>query len=190
MSNRELLQTKAEQISAHCVEVGLPQPIIRVVSDYAVDLNWSHEGKKHTLSISWSPKRQQWTPVPKTDWLQREVMPVIATLLNSSVAHPVQSTISQVTVKGLAEAKNLLQLYFTDACDGLKQLEPFAQDNIDCTIICHRAKEAIDQILDDPAYIHLERAALIAKRNEPDRSDFLGAKEYLTQCLTLCNMLN
>lgn len=185
MSFRELLQTKAEQISTRCVEVGLTRPIIRVVSDYAVDLYWSYEGKKHTLSINWSPKRQQWTPVSKTDWVQREIMPVIAPLLNSPVAG---STPTPPQVKGLVAAEPPLQLYFADAYDGLKRLEPFAQDNIDCAIICHRAKEAINLILDDPACIHLNRAALIAKRNEPDRSNFFGAKEYFTQCLTLCNI--
>jgi len=190
MSNQELLQTKAEQICACCAEVGLPQPVVRIVSDYAVNLIWHHEGKNHTLSLNWSPNHQKWTPVPNTDWLKQEVMPAIASMLGASTAQPVFPIRTQQKTAELTETEHLLQLYFADACDSLKRLEPFAQDNVDCRIVCRRAREALERILDDPACTHLDRVALLSLCSRPDRSDFSGAKEYLTQCLTLCNIIN
>jgi|GEM_PF-1511541 hypothetical protein len=190
MSNQELLQTKAEQISACCAEVGLAQPVIRIVSEYAVNLIWHHEGQNHTLSLSWSPNRQKWTPVPNTDWLKQEVMPAIASIVGVSTSRTVLPTKTQKKVTEDTATEHLLRLYFADARDSLKQLEPFAQDNVDCRIVCRRAKEALERILDDPACTHLDRVALLSLCSRPDRSDFSGAKEYLTQCLTLCNIIN
>ena len=102
---------------------------------------------------------------------------------------------TSLPVTHLAEQKQLLtlstpQVYFKDALTCLSLLAPFSHDNIDFSAICDRTREAVKRVLSDPTFSHIDQAMLQVAIDTPNKSDFSGAKEYLTQCLTLCNINN
>ena len=189
MSNQELLREKALLIINHCAAIGLPIPQYQIVSEYAVNFLWHYEGRKHVLSLYYKANPQRWTFTANTDWGKQVIIPSVQSLLEQeqTANHsqpPSQSTNTQ-------NARPLtLQAYFSDAIASLTLLTPFAHDNIDFSIICEQTRQAVRGILNDADFASLSREALLTAIERPNSTNFLEAKEYLTQCLTLCNMNN
>ena len=187
MSNEEILRAKAIQLCERCASAGLPQPLYRIVSDYSIDFTFWYEGRSQTLSLYYKPKNQQWTAVPKTDWLRRVVAPVIQPIFEHSSAG--LSALPAIESAGPVRAV-AREAYFAEALTCLSLLEPFADDNIDFSIICQRTRESVRNILNDSTFSQLDHAALSEALAKPNTPNFWDAKEYLIQCLTLCHISN
>ena len=187
MSSRELLGEKARQISESCKNANLPEPQIRITTDNSVDLTWQYEGTRHTLSLYYSSKNKRWTPQPKTEWLKQMVSPVIMALFEPQTLSQPSLAIASPTlpVKGLT-----LQTYFAEALACVALLEPYAHENVDCSIICRKAKEAVQALLNESVFSNLDYSALKDMLVQPDVTGFSVAKEFLTRCMTLCNPIN
>lgn len=190
MSNQELLREKANLVCERCASAGLPQPFPHITSDFAVNFTWWFEGRTHTLSLYYKQKHQSWTLVSNTDWLVNAVEPAIRPLFGQQQSKRFPSQAQEATKPDRTEQAPELQAYFAHALTCLSLLEPFANDNIDFSIICQRTRESVRMILSDPTPSHLDRTALSALLDTPDTTNFSGAKEYLTQCLTLCHINN
>ena len=190
MSNQELLREKADLVCERCTSAGLPQPLFRIASDFAVNFTWRLEGSAHTLSLYYNQKHQTWKPISNSDWLRSVVEPVIQPLFGQqqSRIHPTQT---QAFAKpDRTEQAPKVQAYFADALTCVSLLEPFANDNIDFSIICQRTREAVKMVLSDPLLTLLDRQALSESLELPDTTHFSEAKEYFIQCLTLCHINN
>ena len=187
MSYQELLQKKAIQVCERCASAGVPQPLYYFASEYSINFSWQHEGKKHTLALYYNTKQQSWKPVANTAWLKQVIVPVIQPLFGQ---HSTKATPSLTETSPAPTQEHRVQAYFADALACLSLLTPFANDNIDFSIICQRTRESVQMVLNDPIFSHLNRAALSVALDTPDTSDFHQAKEYLSQCLTLCNINN
>ncbi len=147
--------------------------------------SWQYEGKRHILALYYNTKQQSWKPVANTEWLKQVVLPLIQPLFEQQ---PVKATLPMPGVSADPVQEAALQAYFADALTCLTLLESFANDNIDFSIICQRTRGSVRMILNDPMFTHLNRAALSAALDTPDTADFYQAKEYLSRCLTLCNI--
>jgi len=178
MSNYELLREKAIQVCERCKTNGLPQPQFSVVSDYSVNLKWHNEGTIHTLAIAYSPKRQRWTLSPNSDWLKNVVCPLIQAVIDSHRSEP--SSLSETSAA--FDPHN----YFIQAQESLNILEPYANENVDCSIICELTRAAVNAVLRDLASLSLDQPALLAVIGMPNTTNFFAAKEYFTRCLNLC----
>lgn len=187
MSYQELLREKAVQVCERCAAAGIPQPLYHFASEYSVNFSWQHEGKKHTLALYYNTKQQSWKPVANTEWLKQVIVPVIQPLFGQ---HSTKTTLSLTETSPAPTQEHRVQAYFADALACLSLLTPFANDNIDFSIICQRTRESVRMILSDPTLSHFDRTALSALLDTPDTTNFSGAKEYLTQCLTLCHINN
>lgn len=187
MSYEKLLRGKAAQICVRCAAMGISQPFYRIASEYAVNFSWWYEGKNHTLALYYNAKRQSWKLVAHTEWLKQTILPVLQPLFGQPAT---QASPTLVETPSASSQEQKLQAYFAEALACLELLTPFAHDNIDFSIICQRTRESVRMILNDPAFSHLSDTGLLTVLDAPDTSDFYQAKEYLTRCLTLCNMNN
>lgn len=191
MSHQELLRAKALEICERCADADLPVPSYSIKTDYQVNFVWHLEGK-HTLALYYKSSPQRWTLLPNTDWLKNVVLPVIAPLCEQVGQAPIKAPSSAPPGSSLPAPASLpveqIQAYFAEALSCLSLLAPFTSDNVDCSILCQRTREALRHILADPACSHLDQAALNAAITIPDSVNFYTAKEYLTRCLTLCNI--
>ncbi|HEU5377498.1 MAG TPA: hypothetical protein VFV38_18910 [Ktedonobacteraceae bacterium] len=174
MSYQELLREKAAQVCERCKEVGIPQPFYRLASEYSVNFSWRHEGKTHPLALYYNAKQQSWKPVAQTEWLQQIILPALQPLFERSLQMEKVPLI-------VATQEQRLQAHFADALACFELLVPFAQDNIDFSILCQRVREAVRGILSDPILIPFHRSSLVATLEEPDVPDFSQAKEYLAK---------
>lgn len=190
MSNQELLREKADLVCERCTSTGLPRPFIRIASDFAVNFIWGHEGRTHTLSLYYNQKHHSWKLVSNTDWLRSVVEPVIQPLFGQKQSRIIPSQAQALVKPDWTEEAPRLQEYFAHAFTCLSLLEPFANDNIDFSIICQRTREAVKTVLRDPTLPQLDHQALSEALEMPDSTYFYEAKEYLSQCLTLCNINN
>lgn len=189
MSNQELFRAKAQEICNHCTIKGLPQPFYLIKEqNYLINFTWQYEGKKHVLALYYKPTRQSWTLTAYNDlWLQTVIIPVLEPLCSSSARSPVPEAASSSLEASFSSA-NRTQAYFEGALACLTLLNPFATDNVDCSIICQLTRKAVEYILLDPACSYLDQAALAAVVDVPVSTQFFTAKEYLNQCLTLCHI--
>ncbi len=187
MSYQELLREKAIEVCERCTSAEVPQPLYHIASEYSVNFSWQHEGKNHTLALYYNAKQQSWKLVANTDWMKQVIVPVIQPLFGqqSTKATPSLTEISPAPTR-----ENIVQAYFADALACLSLLAPFANDNIDFSIICQRTKESVRMVLNDPALTDFDRDALSAALDVPNTINFIEAKEYFTRCLTLCNINN
>lgn len=190
MSNQELLREKAELICERCTSAGLPQPLFQIASDFAVNFTWRLEGSTHTLSLYYNQKHRSWKSISNTDWLRNVVEPVIQTLFEQQQSRIVPTQPQAITKPDRTEQAPRLQAYFADAFICLSLLEPFVNDNIDFSIICHRTREAVRMVLSDPIPSQLDHQALSEALEMPDKTHFSDAKEYFIRCLTLCHINN
>ncbi len=190
MSNQELLREKAELVCERCTSADLPQPLFRIASDFAVNFTWMLEGSTHTLSLYHNQKHQSWKSISNTDWLRNVVEPVIQPLFEQQQSRMIPTQTQAIAKPDRTERTSRLQAYFADAFTCLSLLEPFANDNIDFSIICHRTREAVKMVLTDPIRSQLDHQALSEALEMPDTTHFSEAKEYLIRCLTLCHINN
>lgn len=187
MSNQELLREKAILVCDHCGKVGLPLPQYRIIPEYQVNFIWRYEGSQHTASLYCNSK-QEWKIKVNTDWGKQVILPALQPLFGLSQAEkPVQRPVSEIERKQ-SSTSSTPEIYFSDAVACLSLLAPFSHDNIDFSIICEKARQAVIQTLHDPAFAYLKREALQLAIESPNRTNFLEAKEYLTLCLTLCKI--
>jgi len=181
VSNCDLLREKAIQLCDYCRTVGLPRPQCKIVSEYAVNFIWRNEGTRHVLSLYYKSDHQRWTPHPNTDWLKKVIYPQLQPFFEQvQVSSPLE-------VASSIANKDALRMYFAEALDCLSRLELFAHENINFSIICQLTKEAIKTILRD-GFSYLDCESLTAMAEIPCSPSFSAAKEYLSQCLTLCHI--
>jgi hypothetical protein len=186
MSNYDLLKGKAIQICERCKANGLTQPQFSVVSEYRVNFIWLKEGKRHTLSLDYKPSRQRWTLTSNSDWLKSVICPLIQPLVDVP-----PSPIPSLSETHALKVQNVEpRQYFTQAQESVHILEPYANENVDCSIICELTKVAARAALSDVANISLNRPALMTAIDKPNSPDFFVAKEYFITCLTLCTSNN
>jgi hypothetical protein len=114
-------------------------------------------------------------------------MPIVEPLCSSSVSPLVAEAAPYNSVSAPSDS---IQIYFEEALACLEVLRPFADDNVDCSIICRFTRKAVEYILLDPTCSHLDQTALTAVVDLPMSTKFFDAKEYLNRCLTLCHISN
>lgn len=189
-SNREILLAVMRQVREICVANQLPPPLSRISNEYAVNFDWQIKGKKEALQLSYSPKRNQFTPTSNSDWIRNTVWPLLQPLLASIELNSTTSKKPQVVKKSDDQIFDPLQLasYFVSAVAALKILEPLSQDNVNFGIICERTKQAVSAVLADSASKNLDAKALTSQLEKPVQIDFNSAKEYLEECLSLCQL--
>lgn len=190
MSNQELLREKADLVCEQCALAQLPQPFPNIASDFAVNFTWRLDGKSHTLSLYYKQKHQSWTLDSNSDWLRNVVEPVIRPLFGQQQSKPVPTQAQMPTKPDRTDQVSNLQAYFVHALTCLSLLEPFANDNIDFSIICQCTREAIEMVLSVSLLSNPDRQLLEEAFATPDTVHFTEAKEYLTRCLTLCHINN
>lgn len=156
MSNQELLREKAILICEHCVAVGLPQPMYRIVSDYAVNFFWQHEGKKHTLSLYYP----SWKTTSNSDWGKQVIEPAIQALFGQKPVTEQASTVARLAEREQPFAPPTPHVYFKNALESLALLTPFAHDNVDFSILCEQTREAVKMVLSDSTFSYLNQVAL------------------------------
>ena len=187
MSYQELLREKATQVCARCSARGIPQPLYRLASEYSVNFSWQQGGENHTLALYYNAKQQSWKPVANTEWLKQAILPVLQPLFEQPTTQT-SPTLTEISSAPTREQR--LQVYFANALACLALLTPFANDNIDFSVICQCTRESIRMVLNDPACSSLNCASLLAALDASDTSDYRQAKEYLIRCLALCNINN
>jgi hypothetical protein len=78
--------------------------------------------------------------------------------------------------------------YFEEAREYMHILEPFAEENIDFSVIFDFAQRGVRLTLNDPRLINLDRQPLFHMLEQSQQTDFIAAKEYLRQCLMVCGI--
>ena len=177
---QQILMEKAREIRIYLAADGLVG--VYHIINYGINLEIRHDGKKHVLMIAYSPKKQQWSARSDSNWVKTAIIPKIGPLLGnerSQVQHSKQ--VAEQITNVLLETP-----FFAEANKCLLRLEPFADENIDCSIIYECTKRGLWLVLNDSQYAHLDRSTLEELLEYPVQPDFFTAKEYLLQCQTLC----
>lgn len=188
--SKELLREKALLLCSHCTSVGLPVPQFQIVSERAVNFIWRNEVKKHILALYYRSASQHWTLVASTDWVRQVILPLVQPLFEQTQIPESLPSLSSNGEQKRIFASPSPQRYFAEAIACFSLLAPFAQDNIDFSIIYEQTRQAIGAVLNDSAFSDLNQAALQVALDLHNTSTFPEAKEYLTRCLTLCNINN
>lgn len=153
--------------------------------DYSINFTLQYNGKKQTLSLSYSPNKKRWTAYSSSGWIKNAIIPSVQPMLSEKV-----SSIGQKETS-LAEYKYGVfsgEVYFAEAFACLDILEPFAEEYIDFSVICDFTQQGVRLVLNDPRCAYLDRTPLLEMLEQPLLIGFHAAKEYLYRCLTLCGV--
>jgi len=180
---KKLIEEKATEVSQILHSAGYMH-IYRLI-DYGINFMLQYEGGNQTLTLSYSPKKRRWTPHSGNEWIKDVVIPLIQPLFDRTQSTTPEQVVSPISIE---HPSNIGVHHFAEARECLRLLEPFANDNIDFSIICDFARRGIHLILEDPNYAKLDRTMLQGLLSQPSQSDFYAVKEYLSQCLTRCNL--
>lgn len=180
---RKLIEEKATEVG-HFLHTAGYIHTYRLI-EYGVNFSLRYMGGEHTLTLSYSPKRRQWNPYSVNEWTQNVVIPLIQPLLGHSQWRASEPVVSPIRI---AAATTIGVDHFAEASRCLQVLEPFANDNIDFSIICDFARRGVQRALNDPTFAYLDRASLQFLLDQPLQSDFIGAKEYFLLCQTQCSI--
>lgn len=139
---QDTLQTKAAEISDHLSSLNLLCSY--TLLEYSINFRLIHEGRQVVLTLSYSPKRDRWTPHSNDSWVKDTIIPSIQGLL---VQEKAPATLQPMnTIPSSSHAI----VYFTEAIECFRILKPFAEEYIDFSIICEYTKEGIRRVLKDP----------------------------------------
>lgn len=179
---RETLEKKATEISSYLLSKGYIHTY-RLI-DYGINFVLRNLRGEHTLTISYSPKKRLWTSRAVNEWVQDVIIPQLQPLLGSAYSVASERAVAPKRVRETIPTN----AYFIDARECLRILEPFAEENIDFSILYDFVRRGIQLMLKDPRQAHLDHSSLRRLLEQPSQSDFYAAKEYLYQCLTQCNI--
>lgn len=176
-----ILEEKASEVSEYFDSIGFSHTY-RLIN-YGINFSLQHIGNIHTLTISYSARKRHWTPYSVSEWVNDTIIPLVSPLLETSL---VPSRGPETSSPSIKQERFSTDNYFTEALACLNVLEPFAEDNIDFSVIYDFAQRGIQLALNDPRFTHLDSQALKKVLEQPHQTDFNAAKEYLHQCLMLC----
>ncbi len=180
---KNVLEEKAVTISQYLRSAGYVHSY-RLI-EYGINFTLSYGGNEHILSISYSPKRQRWSSRAVNEWVLDIVLPKIQPLLGetqTTTSHKQADTLPIPTAQ-----KSATRNYFSEALEGLRLLELFAKENIDFSILYDLTRRGVMLVMKDRKLSHLDQQALQTLLDQPSRTDFHAAKEYVFQCLKRCN---
>lgn len=180
---KKILEERAVTISQYLRSAGYVHSC-RLI-EYGINFKLHYGGNEHILSIFYSPKRQRWSSYAVNEWAQDIVLPKIQPLLGET--RTTSSHKQAVALPVPAAQKDSRDNYFSEALEGLQLLEPFAKENIDFSILYDLARRGVMLVMKDRQLNHLDQQALQVLLDQPSRTDFHAAKEYLFLCLTRCN---
>jgi hypothetical protein len=181
---KKILEEKALEVSNYLDSVNVAHTY--KLKEYGINFFLHREWVKHNLSLSYSPNKRRWTPYSTDDWVKKVIIPLVQPLLEGGIP---------LTRKQVAVATNKVaatfsaRVHFAEAYACFSILEPFAEENIDFSVIYDFAQRGVRLVLSDPRCVHLDRSSLLEVLEDPPKSDFLAAKEYLSQCLMLCGVI-
>ena len=181
----QLLQQKANEISDRLAALDF-QCTYKVI-DYGINFTLYLAGRTAMITLYHSPKKGKWTFRSADEWANTEIKPKIEFWLDRKPATE-QGSLAQLTVNTRLVKHVEASDYFIGVLECFHILQVFAEEYIDFSIICEQAKISITHLLDDTRYTHLDKPALRTILTIPPSSDFITAKEYLSQCLRLCQI--
>jgi hypothetical protein len=182
-SVRKVLEERAITISQYLRSAGYVHSY-RLI-EYGINFTFGYAGNEHVMSIFYSPKKQRWTSYAVNEQVRDVILPKIQSLLAE-----IRTTTSHkqaVTLPIPRSQKSSTEDYFSEALENLRLLEPFARENIDFSILYDLTRRGVILIMKDRKLNHLNQQALQTLLDQPIRTDFQSAKEYVFQCLTRCN---
>lgn len=180
---KKMLEERAVTISQYLRSAGYVHSCGLI--DYGINFTLHYGGNKHIMSIFYSPKRQRWSSYSVNEWVQDVVLPKIQPLLGETRT---TSSYKQAVVLPIPTAQQgTRDNYFSEALEGLHLLEPFAKENIDFSILYDLTQRGVMLVMKDRQLNHLDQQALQVLLDQPSRTDFHAAKEYLFLCLRRCN---
>lgn len=184
---QKLLREKAREIQNYLMEQKY-QCSAKLIS-YGINFTIYLAGRYATFTLYYKPAKARWTSYTQDEWAQSEILPRIDKLLGQRSATKPNDIASHITepTENTQSSINAV-FHFKAALECFNMLEPFAEEYIDFSIICEQAKHSIKQFIADSRFKHLNKPALQAMLTIPPSSDFTAAKEYLSQCLTLCQI--
>src|SRR3954454_19799878 len=126
--------------------------------DYGINFTLQYNGKKHILTLSYSPNKNRWTPHSGSDWVKSTVIPIVQSLLNGEA-----TSTKQRKANATAHTHGAFsgEVYFAEALECLSILEPFAEEYIDFSIICDFAQRGVQLMLKEPRCAYLDRISLL-----------------------------
>ncbi|GHO49636.1 hypothetical protein [Ktedonospora formicarum] len=170
----KILQDKAREVRDLLAEHQIICTTYTVIN-YGINFPLQHNGKRVNLNLSYSSNKNRWTAQSADSWIKTIVIPLLTPLLSPSQE-------SKLVSKQIREHTSSAS-YFETAKYCLTMLEPFQDDNIDCSIIIEQAQRDIQFLLQDVQYGRLNRNILQELLAHPVTVDFQSAKEFLSQCL-------
>ncbi len=181
---KTVLEEKAIAINQYLRSAGYANSY-RLI-EYGINFTLDYGGNEHILSIFYSPKRQRWSSHTVNEWVRDVILPKIQPLLvetRTTTSHK-----QSITLPIPASQKSSTENYFSEALEGLRLLEPFAKENLDFSILYDLAQRGVMLVLKDRKLSHLDQQALQALLDQPSRTDFQAAKEYVVLCLSRCSI--
>jgi hypothetical protein len=143
-------------------------------------------GREAKFTLYYKPTKGLWSFYSVDEWAKSEVQPRLTPLLvRPSIG--ISKPLSALEVEHNRSSPGPA-LYFEAALECFHLLQPFAAEYIDFSIIYEQTKIGVKGILADERYTHFNRQALKSALVIPSACDFISAKEYLSQCLTLCKI--
>lgn len=182
---QEILQNKAREIERYLTssDYHCTYSLIQNGINFMISL----VGREARFTLYYKPTKGTWNFYSVDEWTKSEIQPKLNLMLGLQ-ASEVSKHISSHEPVVHKESHSGPSLYFEAALECFRLLQPFAEEYIDFSIIYEQAKMSIKGILDDPRYAYFNRQALQSILVVPSSYDFTGAKEYLSQCLTLCQI--
>ncbi len=182
---KKKLEEKAIEVSNYLNSIDILHTY-RLI-EYGINFTLRQGWKEHILSISYSPSKKRWKPYAVDDWVKDAIIPAIQHLCGNMTL-PTKKLTANTNTSGNMYGAFPGEVHFAEARACLSVLEPFAEENIDFSIICEFAQRGIRLVLNDPRCTHLDRTSLLETLEHSLQSDFSAAKEYLSQCLILCGV--
>lgn len=180
---KHVLEGKAAEVSNYLTSISFSCQ--HRLIDYGINFTLRQAENSHILTLSYSPKKNRWTPFSMSEWIKDVVIPLILPLLGEA-----QQPISKQKASTILNEQKVssAEIYFAEARECLHVLEPFAEENIDFSVIFDFAQRGVQLTLHDPRFIDLDRQALSRVLEQQQQTDFIAVKEYLHQCLTVCGV--
>ena len=178
---KHILEKKAAEVSEYLTSKGFSFSYGLI--DYGINFKLQYGGSIHTLTLWYKASKRRWTAQSPNEWVKDVVIPLIQPFLGGT---PPSISKQKANIGSNEQQVSSAEVYFAEARECLRMLEPFARENIDFSVICDFAQRGVQLALNDPRCPPLDRQALEKVLVQPHQSDFQAAKEYLQKCLTLC----
>ncbi|GHO56046.1 hypothetical protein KSB_45210 [Ktedonobacter robiniae] len=176
----DILESKANEVKQYLVSLDYRCTYTPI--QFGINFTVHLARQTAQFTIYYKPKNNTWKLHTVDEWVTSElksrIMPLLG--LQHTLVHEHRSTATKVPGDPSS--------YFEAAIEYLHILQPFAKEYIDFAIICEQVKIGLQGILSDSRYAYLDQQALQEAWQKPLSPDFLYAKEYLTQCLRICQI--